>query len=149
MKRKLYRLKEDKIFGGVCSGLAEYLDIDPVLVRIAFVILTLLHGSGLLLYIVLRIIMPSKPVVYSTKYPEDTETVEAEEIPEEESKEENGKKHSEEEQGRLIAGIALIVIGFLFLADKLFPFVNLKDILSLGLILLGGYILWGAVRRTK
>ena len=50
---------EKKLFG-VCSGLANYFDIDPVLVRALFIIAVLMAGTGILAYIVLAIIMPEK-----------------------------------------------------------------------------------------
>lgn len=56
--RKLFRNPDDKILLGVCSGLAAYFGIDPVFIRLAFVIGTFLGGSGILLYIVLYLIMP-------------------------------------------------------------------------------------------
>ena len=55
---RLFRNPDDKILGGVSSGLAAYLDIDTVWVRLAFVIALLLFGSGVLLYIVLWLIIP-------------------------------------------------------------------------------------------
>ena len=45
---------------GVAGGLAEYFNVDPVLIRLAFVLLVLGHGSGLLLYLVLAILMPEE-----------------------------------------------------------------------------------------
>lgn len=60
MARKLYKGSERKLFG-VCSGLGEYFNVDPTLVRAGFVIAFLLFGSGLLLYLILAILMPEKP----------------------------------------------------------------------------------------
>lgn len=58
---RLYRNDADKVIGGVCSGLANYLRIDPVVVRILFAIITFGgFGSGLLIYIVLWIVLPAK-----------------------------------------------------------------------------------------
>ena len=58
--KKLTRSADDRMLAGVAGGLAEYLDADPALIRILFVILTLLGGGfiGILVYIVLWIIMP-------------------------------------------------------------------------------------------
>ncbi|MEQ8363406.1 MAG: PspC domain-containing protein [Cyclobacteriaceae bacterium] len=50
---------EKKLFG-VCSGLANYLDIDPTLMRALFIIAVLMAGTGVLAYIILAIIMPDK-----------------------------------------------------------------------------------------
>ncbi|MBQ8988430.1 MAG: PspC domain-containing protein [Prevotella sp.] len=60
MNKKLER-SQDKVFAGVCGGLAEYFDFDPVIVRIAYAFLTLFTAfSGLIFYIVLWLVMPEK-----------------------------------------------------------------------------------------
>ncbi len=48
--KKLVRKQNDKLFLGVASGVADYIGIDPVIVRLIFVLLTLWHGWGLLIY---------------------------------------------------------------------------------------------------
>ena len=48
--------------GGVCAGLAEYLDIDPTIVRIVWVLMVLFAGFGILLYIILWLIMPKQQI---------------------------------------------------------------------------------------
>jgi phage shock protein PspC (stress-responsive transcriptional regulator) len=60
---RLYRDENDKILGGVCSGLASYLRIDPTIVRLVFALITFGAGTGILLYILLWIILPSRPLV--------------------------------------------------------------------------------------
>ena len=60
MARKLYRSQTEKMLGGVCGGLGELLDIDPTIVRVVFVLLALLAGHGILLYLILWLIMPTK-----------------------------------------------------------------------------------------
>ncbi len=61
--RRFYRDSNDKILGGVCSGLAAYMNIDPALVRIVFAILTLGGwGFGVLLYLLLWIFVPNRPL---------------------------------------------------------------------------------------
>ncbi len=59
--KRLYRSRRDRMVAGVCGGFAEYLNIDPVLVRIGWVIITLFGGIGLLLYIAGVIIIPDDP----------------------------------------------------------------------------------------
>ena len=56
--RRLFRNPNDKMIGGVCSGLANYFDIDPVIVRLVFAVLFLTVGEGLLAYILAWIIIP-------------------------------------------------------------------------------------------
>lgn len=60
--KKLARSKDDRMLAGVAGGLAEYLDIDPAIVRILFVIIALLGGgfTGILIYVVLWIVMPEQ-----------------------------------------------------------------------------------------
>ncbi len=59
--KRLYRSTQNRMFAGVCGGIAEYLDIDPTLVRLAFVALSLMGGPGLPLYIILMLIAPENP----------------------------------------------------------------------------------------
>jgi phage shock protein PspC (stress-responsive transcriptional regulator) len=56
--RRLYRIQEGAMIAGVCNGIAAYMNVDPTLVRIAFIILTLFWGSGLLVYVVMAFVVP-------------------------------------------------------------------------------------------
>ena len=60
---RLYRNDTDKLLGGVCSGIANYLRVDPTIVRLVFALMVFGAGTGVLLYILLWIILPSKPLV--------------------------------------------------------------------------------------
>lgn len=60
-RKKLYRSIDERIVGGVCGGIAEYFRIDPVLVRIIFILLVFGAGTGLLAYIIAWIIVPEEP----------------------------------------------------------------------------------------
>ena len=60
--RRLYRSRNNRMLGGVCFGLADYLNIDPTIVRIAWVLFTALGGAGLLAYIICWIIIPENPI---------------------------------------------------------------------------------------
>lgn len=55
---RLFRSASDKVIAGVCGGLAQYFNIDPALVRLAFVVFALAGGASVLLYIVLWIAVP-------------------------------------------------------------------------------------------
>ena len=56
--RRLYRIHEGEMIAGVCNGLAAYVNVDPTLVRLGFVLLTMLWGTGVLVYIVMAIVVP-------------------------------------------------------------------------------------------
>ncbi|MDD5750880.1 MAG: PspC domain-containing protein [Candidatus Pacebacteria bacterium] len=58
--RKLYRSRHERIIAGVAGGLSEYFSVDPVLIRIIFVALALVHGLGILIYIVFMLIIPNE-----------------------------------------------------------------------------------------
>ena len=60
-EKKLYKSSTDKKLAGVCGGIAEYFNIDSTLVRLGWVVFSLLDGSGLLAYIIAAIIMPDRP----------------------------------------------------------------------------------------
>ena len=62
MNRRLYRCYHDKRIAGVASGLAEYFDIDPTIVRILWLVSFLFGGLGLVLYIAMAIIVPQEPI---------------------------------------------------------------------------------------
>lgn len=61
MEKKYYLSTTNKKIGGVCGGLAEYFEIDSLLVRLLFVFMFFSFGSGLLLYLLLWILAPKKP----------------------------------------------------------------------------------------
>ncbi len=61
MKKRIYKSSTEKKLSGVCGGIAEYFDMDPTVIRLAWVAFTLLGGSGILAYIIAAIVMPGKP----------------------------------------------------------------------------------------
>ena len=60
MEKRLYRNTHNKMIAGVCSGVAEYLNIDPTIVRLIWALVGL-SGAGLLAYLIAAIIIPEKP----------------------------------------------------------------------------------------
>jgi phage shock protein C len=57
----LYRSRTNRQLAGVCGGLAQYFNLDATLIRVLFVVLAVLGGSGLVIYLVLWIIVPREP----------------------------------------------------------------------------------------
>ena len=61
VKKRLYRNTKENIIGGVCAGIADHFETDPVLIRLMWVFLTLISvGAGILAYIISWIIIPKK-----------------------------------------------------------------------------------------
>ena len=64
MEKKLYRSKSDKKLAGVCGGLAEYLNMDPTVVRLIWVLVSIFAGAGLIAYLICALIIPENPDDY-------------------------------------------------------------------------------------
>jgi phage shock protein C len=62
MEKKLYKSNQNKMLDGVCGGIAEYFGIDPTVVRLLWVLFSLMGGCGILAYIIAAIIIPRNPV---------------------------------------------------------------------------------------
>lgn len=59
--RRLYRSRDERMIGGVCGGLGEYLNTDPTIIRVLFVIIAL-SGAGIFLYLAMWLIVPEEPM---------------------------------------------------------------------------------------
>lgn len=61
VEKKLYKSSNDKVLGGVCGGIGEYFAVDSVIIRLLWVVFTLMGGAGLIAYIIAAIIIPENP----------------------------------------------------------------------------------------
>jgi phage shock protein C len=105
--KRLYRSRTDRIFGGVCGGFAEYLDIDPTVIRLLWLISALVFGFGLLLYIIALFIIPNNP---TRPAPAGAEAGSGEQQPQPVS--------PHRPDWNLAIGIILLVFGALFLLGQ-------------------------------
>ncbi len=123
---RLYRSRTNKMIGGVAGGLAEYFNVDVTLMRLLFIIVFLAGGSGVLIYIVLWIIVPLEP------YSKMEEKLNSQEpfVTKDKTKPDNNNR-------TFIIGVSLIVLGFIFLFNSLFPQFNLKELWPLVLVVIG------------
>ena len=124
MDKKLYRSRRNSMIGGVCGGLGEYLNVDPTIMRLVAVLLIFADGIGLIAYIIAWIIIPRNP------------ELEAEIVTSERS-----------ELNRLLPGLALILLGLIFLLNNLIPWFRFRYLWPLILIVLGIFILIKAQRK--
>lgn len=137
---RLYRSTTDKVIGGVAAGLADYLNIDPVIARIIFVLLVIFGGSGVLVYIILWIVIPAQRPVFKVAGDQEADTVADDRDPAEKLRRTNSS---------LVAGILLIAFGLLFLANQLMPFYSIIDFWPLLLILAGVLLIKPEVFSTS
>jgi phage shock protein C len=121
-EQRLTRSRDDRVIAGVCGGLARYLGIDPVLVRIAALLLIFAGGVGIVLYVIGWIAMPEeRPAVDGV--------VELEEDLDEDE--------LERRRGAAILGILFVVVGIFFLLDEAWPDVSWQYIWPVALIGVG------------
>lgn len=166
--KRLYRSITDRKFAGVAGGLAEYFVMDPLLIRLAFVILTFAGGGGVLIYLVLWIVTPESPYKIqpplaqpvqdyqqansgSPGYTADasgytTETPGAEPVAPSSSP---APQTRERNKGSLIGGMVLITLGALFLADELIPQINFGDLWPVILIVIGVGLLINTISKRN
>jgi phage shock protein C len=157
-ERRLHRSQSDKMIAGVCGGLADFFDIDPVIFRVSFVLLAFFGGSGLLIYIVLALLMP----------PEGKESAAAGSVLHENANDlaESARQFGNDLGGqssmystpeaqarrahnRQVGGLILVGLGLLFLLNNLnlFWWLNWDRLWPAILIVLGVAILIGQSRR--
>ena len=134
--KRVDRSQEDKIIAGVCGGIAEYLKVDSVWIRLVAVILALASGVGIVIYIVAWIIMPKNP---NHKQSGDTR---AEEVVKKISTKAE-KKDEGITRGRLFAGMLLILIGTGLLLRNIFNWFSFNYVWPLIIIAIGLFIMAG------
>jgi phage shock protein C len=121
-ERRLWRSRDDRVIAGVCGGLGEYLRVDPVLVRIAAVLLVFAGGAGLLLYLIGWIAIPEEPDRVAGEP--------AESVPHERTSD------------AVALGFVFVAIGAFFLVDEIWPdFLSWEYIWPVALIAIGLAIL--------
>jgi len=113
--KRLYKSRKNKVIDGVCGGIAEYLEVDPVLVRIVAVIFIFMGGSAIIAYIIGMIIIPNEPSAEfkSGDSTRDPNLIPAPPVP----------KESRAYTGSLVFGIIMIAFGVHFLLRNI-PFIN-------------------------
>lgn len=135
--RRLFRSETDKMVGGVCGGLAEYFDIDAAVVRLIFALTVLFGGSGLLLYLILWLVIPSKSQAGADSARVMNEN--AEEIKTTTTNSLRQMKGRDGAGNRNLGAYLLIGVGLLFLLSNsgAFGWVNAGELWPLLLVLLG------------
>lgn len=117
--RRLYRCRQDKMLAGVASGMADFFDIDPTIVRIAWIISALFGGLSIILYVILAFVIPTEPAGYHAGVAEGAGPAGAPIAPTIAQRTERIPA----EPGRfgLVVGIVLIVFGGLALVGSALP----------------------------
>jgi len=136
MTKRLYRSRQQRIFAGVCGGLGEYFDVDPVFVRILTVILTFAHGIGLIAYLVAWIAMPKAPVTAANSQQSESPSDTPVEI----------QPQREPSVWRTyLPGLIFILLGVVFLMDHFFWWFHWHHVWPVLLIIAGAAMIWRSI----
>lgn len=119
--KRLYRSRRNRMLGGVCGGIAEYFDVDPVIIRLVAVALFFVGGSAVLAYIIALIIIPYEPLEASAASPASGASPAPPPASYAAAAGTAPARSGVNDAIPLFLGILLIVIGGLFLLDNL-PF---------------------------
>ena len=132
MEKRLYRSTTHKVIAGVCGGLGEYFNLDPVFIRVIAVILALIpHGFGIVAYIIAWIIIPkAAPSDVTTKG-----------VPEKEPQLSSWNKY--------IPGLILIAVGLLLLLEDIWYWFRWEYFWPLLLIAAGVFLIMGRGNRQE
>ena len=156
MEKKLYRSRSDRMIAGVCGGLGEYLNVDPVWFRLFFVILLFATGFGFWAYLILWIIMPEEGRATNTTG--DTVQANVQEIADRARDFGQGVQRGLQSKragsdnvptsGTIVVGIAFILLGAMLLLNRLDLFWWFKwDVMwPLMLVFIGGALIYSRVR---
>ena len=148
--KKLYRSTTDRKIAGVAGGLGEYFEIDPLLVRLLFVILVIAGGSGVLIYIILWIVTSEKPFDFNQPINQPNMEKQQNSPGDQNPQVENKPDYpGHRNRGNLIGALVLITLGVLFLADEFIPHINFGDLWPIILIVIGIGLLINSFGRRR
>jgi len=120
--QRFYRSTTSRVIGGVAGGIAEFFNMDPIIIRIIFVLAALFGGGGVLIYLVLWIAVPERPYT-TTMFNSGTppESDQTSEMPPKTEPVQDADLTTRRKTGSLVGGIILISIGALVLVTRAIP----------------------------
>lgn len=130
MSKKVYRSRSDRMLGGVCGGIADYFNVDVVLVRLLWVLAFLAEGIGLIVYIIAWVIIPEESYTSVGSSRGDS-------------------YWNSRENGNMILGLLAICLGIFFLARQFLPSIPWHSLWPIVLILVGIGIMVGGFQRKS
>jgi phage shock protein PspC (stress-responsive transcriptional regulator) len=163
MRDRLYRSRDERVIFGVAGGVADWLDVDPSLVRIAFVLAFVLGGLGLLLYIVMALVVPEEPIMSASApldaggaggsgasgAPQDSPaSLSRSEHREARRAARQARRAERSGRGPVIFGAILVLIGAWLLLRQYLPFLRDDFLGPAILVLIGVALIAGALGRS-
>jgi phage shock protein PspC (stress-responsive transcriptional regulator) len=149
MNRRLYRSRTDTVIGGVAAGLADYLNADPALVRIAWAILVVITGgAALVAYVIAWIVVPEEPDAPVAAAEPTTDPVTGEVVATAPAPSAAPAPRSGMSAG-VVVGLGLVLIGVWFLVREFLPPIDWSLIWPLILVGIGAIVLFSTMRRRS
>lgn len=142
MERQLYRSKGNRMLAGVCGGVAEYFGIDPTVVRLIWVLVTLTYGVGLIAYIIAAIVIPERG------YDSYTGSQEQYSSGSYDNAVGPDKPAASDNKLNIIIGGALVVLGALAITRR-YIHIDLSLLWPLILIVIGAFIIYNGWGRKR
>ncbi len=135
MEKRLYRTKDDRILSGLLGGIARYLDVDPAIVRMAFILVCLVQPVFIVGYFLMAFVVPEEENA-------ESESREGRESRSEESGERRQAGYEGDGRTKTFFGALLIGAGIYIVAEKYvhFPF-GLREVTGLLLAAIGAYVI--------
>lgn len=119
---RLYKSNKDKVFEGVCGGIGEYFNIDPVIIRLMWVVLVVFGGTGIVAYLIAMLIIPKQPELAADEVQVEPET-------------------SSETYSNRFWGLIMIIAGILLLFGIVGPIAGVFA----GIAMAMGHVLWPVI----
>jgi phage shock protein C len=145
MGKKLYKSRRSKMIGGVAGGLGDYFDIDPVIIRVLFILTAFAWGVSVIAYILLWIVLPENPDEIENYYDfvmDPNKETSADSFADiDDSKQKKDR--------RVIAGAFLIILGAVILLDKLTDWLSFSYIWPLILVAIGGFLIYKSINKNQ
>jgi phage shock protein PspC (stress-responsive transcriptional regulator) len=139
MRKRIYRSNTEKVIGGVCGGLGEYFGIDPTWVRVLFVLTIFANGVGLLAYLIGWIVIPRETEVSTETTTAEGSMAEGHSVAAHQSRE----AHKHRGAG-FLPGIILVILGMIFLFDRVFYWFDFDYVWPLVLVGIGVILIYRA-----
>lgn len=132
MDKRLYRSRKDRMISGVCGGIAHYFEVDPTLIRLAFILFLFAGGSGILAYIIGAIIIPEG----------DYDKEDDVEVYNEDGSQADVDPDYRQKKTKQFVGYGLMVVGAALLLNNFVWWFDSKLLWGAGIVAIGFYLIF-------
>ncbi|MDI1235482.1 MAG: PspC domain-containing protein [bacterium] len=146
MNKKLYRSRIHRVISGVCGGLGEYFNIDPIVFRFVFIALLLAGGSSFFIYLIFLVVIPKVPFEFDTR---ESHSEQTRENSFDAFQQADLASNGTDDTNRTIFGLILISGGALLLLNNLVKAFNIEKLWPVVLVIIGLGLLFQKNKKNK